>query len=183
MSTSTQTLSEFIESAVKSRKYPANTAAGRRSALNLFEAEFNETEKESIEEVKQNLNQIYNNVFNKNKSKMTAGTLETYKNRFKALLNDYEEYGTDPAKMASWNRPIREVSPKPREEKSNQSKESGPREPEDMADSASKELSRFEISLRPGVKAIVIVPSDIRTGEVDRIKKLADFLDSISVPE
>src|SRR3989344_2230656 len=104
MSTTIQSLIEFTFAAEKSRKYPSNTAGAMRSALRLFERDMTDEEKESIDTFKNHIDQISQSVFNKNKSKMSATSLETYKRRLDSLINDYEKYGTEPSKMASWDR-------------------------------------------------------------------------------
>ena len=167
---------DFIDAAEKSRKYPGNTASARRSAVRLFEHELNEQEKASLDTLKKNLDQIYTNVFNKNKSNMTVASLETYKNRFIALVKEYEKYGINPTMMANWNRPIRKISTKDDKTKNNV--------PENMEVRESEykeiEMSRFELPLRPGIKAIILVPSNITRDEVNKVRKYIDFLDSIA---
>lgn len=178
MSTTLQSLTDFITAAEKSRKYPANTAGALKSALRLYESELTDEEKESLDTFKEHLDQISQSVFNKNKSKMSAASLETYKRRLRALLNDYERYGTDPSKMASWNRV-------PRIRRSNKSlKTSGQKTPEqedavtsnERALEQSSKIIRFEISLRPDAKAIILTPSDMTTEEVNKIKGYIDYL-------
>jgi hypothetical protein len=176
-----KSLESFIDAAEKSRKYPRNTAVAYKSVLNLFAQELNDEEKKSLEKVCDNIGQIYNNVFNKNKSKMTVATLETYRRRFNSLISDYRRYGMDSSGMAKWRRPLRSVSPKRSMNGSEETKVSDPSYVEDIPVQSSHELSRFELSLRPGIKAVVVVPSDIKKSEVGQIKKLADFLEDISV--
>jgi len=170
-------LMDFIDAAQRSRKYPSNTASARRSAVRLFEPELNEQEKESLDTLKGNLDQIYQNLFNKNKSNMSAESLQTYKNRFLGLIKDYEKYGLDPTKMANWNRPLRKVLGSKHKEVSSKLSDSLNPNVERAGDF---EMSRFELPLRSGVKAIILVPSDITKEEVGKIRKYIDFLESIS---
>jgi hypothetical protein len=95
-------LYDFIDRAVKSRKYPANTGGALKTALNLFEKELNDEEKDSIETFKNNLDAIYNSVFQHNKD-FSATSLATYKSRVVKVLGDFEKYGTGPSKMANWS--------------------------------------------------------------------------------
>lgn len=168
----------FIDAAEKSRKYPGNTASARRSAVRLFEHELNEQEKTSLDILKKNIDQIYANVFNKNKSNMTVASLETYKNRFIALIKEYEKYGVNPTMMANWNRPVRKRSAK-------NDKVKNINAPADIEVKENEykevEISRFELPLRPGVKAIILVPSDVTKEEVNKVRKYIDFLDSIAL--
>ncbi len=109
---------------------------------------------------------------------MTVASLETYKNRFIALIKEYEKYGVNPTMMASWNRTIRKVSIKSDKTKSN----SAPANLEIKENDYKEiEMSRFELPLRPGVKAIILVPSDVTKDEVDKVRKYIDFLDSIAL--
>lgn len=180
MSTTIQSLTEFITAAQKSRKYPDNTAGAMRSSLRLFEPELTEEEKESLDTFKGHLDQISQSVFNKNKSKMSAVSLETYKRRINVLLRDYELYGTDPSKMASWNREVRTrnsnksklASPKNKMEQ-----EAGETGGERSLDQGST-MTRFEISLRPDVKAIILTPSDMTIDEVGKIKGYVEYLEA-----
>lgn len=94
-------LYDFIERAIKSRKYPENTGLSLKSALKLFERELNEDEKNSLDQFKRNIEQIYQTVFSKNKE-YSADSLAVYKSRVLKAINDYEKYGTDPNKMANW---------------------------------------------------------------------------------
>ena len=169
---------DFIDAAEKSRKYPSNTASARRSAIRLFEPELNDQEKESLETMKKNFDHVYQNVFSKNKSSMTAESLQTYKNRFLRVIKDYEKYGLNPTKMASWNRPVRKMSANRVVKNGNElSLHSG------SSDQDETEMSRFELPLRQNVKAIILVPSDITKSEVEKVRKYIEFLDSISQPD
>ena len=116
MQKSFQTLYSFIESAVKSRKYPENSANGYRAALKLFEAELSEEELSSIQLFSDRLEQIYSSVFSKNQLKFSAGSLVTYKSRVMKVLSDYEKYGADPTKMASWNPQVIKRGPRKKTE-------------------------------------------------------------------
>jgi site-specific recombinase XerD len=69
-------LKEFVESANRSRKYPDNTAMALKTALRLFETELREEELYSIEKFKENLDHIYQSVFEKNKTKYSSGSLD-----------------------------------------------------------------------------------------------------------
>lgn len=181
MSSVINQLFDFINTAEKNRKYPQGTALGRRAALKLFEAELNEGEKESLGTLKANLEQIYQNVFNKNKSKMNAESLVTYKKRLEKLIEDYEAYGIDPTKLANWNRATRKVRINTTQSNNQKVKEQIPNS--SSASGKEIELSRFELPLRPNVKAIIIVPSDIKKSEVEKVRKYIEFLESISNPD
>lgn len=180
MSSVTKELLDFIDTAERNRKYPLGTAAGRRSALRLFEVELNDEEKESLDTFKKNLDQIYQNVFNKNKSNMSAGSLATYKMRLESLIKDYEKYGQDPTKLANWNRPVRKYKKALLEKEAKDSIPAVEPKQEVLLPEKGLDFSRFELPLRPGIKAIIIVPSDISKSEVEKLRGYINFLDSIA---
>lgn len=180
MSSVTKELLDFIDTAERNRKYPVGTAAGRRSALRLFESELNDEEKESLDTFKKNLDQIYQNVFNKNKSNMSAGSLTTYKMRLLSLIKDYEKYGQDPTKLANWNRPVRKYNKASSDQEPKQSNPTAESKQEVLLPEKGSDFSRFELPLRPGIKAIIIVPSDISKSEVEKLRSYINFLDSIA---
>jgi hypothetical protein len=176
MSTVIKTLLGFIDTAEKNRKYPEATAAAKRAAVRLFEPELNDEERESLDTFKAHFDQIAQNVLNKNKSKMKLESLVTYRNRLSGLVSEYEKYGIDPMKMANWNRPVRKVSAQKRTEGGNRQDEPT----QEIEKYKEIDMSRFELPLRTGVKAIILVPSDITREEVGKIRKYIDFLESIS---
>lgn len=92
----------FIDRARRNRKYPDSTAQALRTSLKLYEEELSEEERLSLDIFKNNFEQITREVFNKNASKFTAGSLATYKSRVLKVIAEFEKYG-DPAKMANWN--------------------------------------------------------------------------------
>lgn len=99
-------LNDFINSAQKSRKYMENTATNYRTPLRLIIPELTDEEKNSLDLVKKNLDQIFTTLYNKNSSKLSASSIEVYKRRIRNLISDFEKYGTSPSAMANWNRPI-----------------------------------------------------------------------------
>lgn len=179
MSDTIKTLSEFIAAAEKSRKYPTNSAYGMKAALKLFEPELKDQEKESVDVFQKRFEQIYQSVFAKNKARMSIASLETYKRRLVSLLRDYEKYGMDPSKMASWTRPIRRPYGK-RIEKSSGIERQEAGVPEEPGVSSVKTegptMNRLEISLRPDARAILLLPSDLTSEEAEKIVGLVGFL-------
>lgn len=167
-------LEDFIDAAEKSRKYPRNTAAAKRSALRMFGTELNDDEAQSLEAIESNFDSIYQEVFNKNKADMSASSLLTYKRRVSGLLKDYKKYGLDPTKMANWSRPVRKTTRK------TETSENTPPSAKEPQVSEQTRVSRFELPLRDGVIVSISVPRDITKKEVQKIRKYIDFLESIS---
>jgi len=166
---------DFIDRAEKSRKYPPNTAQGLRAALRLFEAEINEEERGSLEKFTENLDQIYQMVYSKNKT-FSAGSLATYKSRILKVLSDYEKYGGDPVKMNSWSPKVINRAPKTAKEKNSTKKTLDDKDSLDLPESALVNMNRVELTLRPNTKAIILVPSDLSKEECQKIKNLLDSL-------
>src|SRR5579862_4633593 len=110
-------LYEFIDTAVRSRKYPDSTGRALKVALKLYEAELNDEERGSVDLFRQNIDHISRGVFEKNKLKFSAGSLATYKSRILKIITEYQKYGVDPAKMASWNPKV--IVRKPKSRKAN----------------------------------------------------------------
>lgn len=103
MTNSIQKLLDFIVAAERSRKYLPNVAINHRTPLRLIDPELNEEEGKSVDTLKSNLDQIFHTVYLKNQAKMSASSIEVYKRRVRSVISDYEKYGTDLSKMASWN--------------------------------------------------------------------------------
>lgn len=178
--TTFQNLIEFVDVAEKNRKYGPNTALAFKAALRLFEKELNEQEKESVDVFRDRLEQISQVVHRVNSSKFTASTIETYKRRIKSLLKDYYLYAEDPSKMAAWNRPARVVRRKSKTASDQGEKVQTASEAIDLSTSASIPMTRFELPLRPSVKAIVLTPSDITNDETKKLKKYIEYLESLT---
>ncbi len=170
-----QNLYEFIDRAVKNRKYPANTALGLKAALKLFESEVNEEEKNSVKKFEENLDQIYHAVSSKNKD-ITASSLATYKSRVLKVLRDYNTYGADPTKMNGW---IIKPLVRQKKQESSQGKAASLKTEESsevLPVSDFIGMHKIELALRPDKKFIIIVPMDISQSESATIKAVLDSL-------
>ena len=100
-------LYEFINLAEKNRKYPANTAHGRRAALKLFETVLHLDEMESLDLIQERMKEIYLSLIGRYKDKFSIKSLNTYKGRFLKVIQDYKRYGTNPEIMANWEVKLR----------------------------------------------------------------------------
>lgn len=95
-------LYEFVDLAEKNRKYPANTAHGRRAALKLFETVLHPDERQSLDLIKERVEEIYLSLISRHKDSFSIQSLNTYKGRFLKVLEDYQKYGTTPDAIISW---------------------------------------------------------------------------------
>ena len=169
-------LYEFIHTALRNRKYPPNTAQGYKAALRVFEAELNDEEKASVQKTRENIDQINNLIFSKNK--ISAGSLATYKSRLVKVVADYEKYGTDATKMANWSPKV--IAPRVKRVKNglnNSSPTSIQSEPDvDTGVAVSTNMHKIELALRPDAKFILVVPRDLKTTEVTTLQAILTSL-------
>lgn len=168
------TIREFVEAATRSRKYPENTARAIRVALKLFEAELKDDEKTSIEMFQKNLDQIYQAVFEKNKTKYSAGSLNTYRKRVSKVLGDYFTYGTDPAKLNSWSPTLRKTTPGVAKDEAVKTKKTTKIE-EDPGNGEGYTGARLDWPLANGRKAVLILPADLTISEAKIIQSLVSL--------
>lgn len=180
MSKTYQHLFEFIAAAEKSRKYPSSTATSYKTPLRLIENELNEEEKESFETFKSHIDQIFQSFYSKNPSKMSAASYEEYKRRVKRLIDDYEKYGVDPTKMASWNRPviIRKSNQQTHESKLSAANIDVPESNSGRPLEQGGAMNRFEFVFPPNRKVIILTPSDLNKEEARKIKAYIDYLEN-----
>ena len=93
---------EFIDLAEKNRKYPANTAHGRRAAVKLFETVITGDERKSLDLIQERMKEIYLNLISKHKEGFSIKSLNTYKSRFLKVIQDYQRHGTNPDAFNHW---------------------------------------------------------------------------------
>jgi hypothetical protein len=176
MSNTVEILNNFIETAKRSRKYPESSAAGFKVALRLFESELNDEEKQSIETLKENLDKIYNAVFEKNKTKYTASSLDVYRKRVSKLINDYLSYGADPTKFNSWSPLVRKTPVRKQKEPSATALAPKPsNDSSSTKDSDDRYGTRIEWPFDNDRKAILILPPDLSSNEAKTVKSIVDL--------
>lgn len=176
-----QDLYDFINTAQKNRKYVDNTAQGLRAALKLFEKELNSEEKNSIDTLESNLEEIYRNVFLKNKNNYGADSLLVYKRRINKIISDYRKYGIDPHKMASWS--VKTVIRSPRTPKGIKDKEQisnsneFPGTDSTSGTGGSSPYHKIEIALGNSItKSVLIIPKDMKKSDAAILKSIIDNL-------
>lgn len=173
--TTIDSLLEFLEAAERSRKYTPGVASNLRSVLRLIKQELNEEELTSLEVLKNHVQMIFNNVYQKKKGDFTANSLRTYAVRLGRLLRDYEAYGLDPQKMASWNPESRTRMIKSKKTNNGIENDIQPVEEVEQKQSGPG-LNRIELFLRPetNTRAFILIPYDLTEGEALRLKSMID---------
>lgn len=192
-------LVSFIDLAEKNRKYPENTAQGLRAALKVFGKELKADEFNSINLIEERLDEIFLDVLNANKETYSIDSLNTYKARFAKVLNEYKRYGQNPSKMQNW-------AIKPRKVIHHDSPAAISQDTKDVKKDTSSQVPsanlpspvhnvenskasgdpvsavlpdnyhRLELALRPGIKAILTLPSDLTAPEAETIKSIINSL-------
>lgn len=182
MATKFTALYDFIEVAEKSRKYPKSTAKGLKVALRVFEEQLQEEEKNSLTLFMERFEPIYQTVFTHNGTRFSAGSMSVYKSRVLKVVRDYQRYGVDPTKIASWNPPVVVRKRKSPAETPSEvlEKDAGSSLDDAVGDVPStpqgNDTHRVTLALREGKKFIVEVPRDISTHDVTVIKAILDSL-------
>ena len=173
MTATIKDLYDFIETAMRNRKYPTSTAQGLRAAVKLFDSELNDDERKSLDTVKGNVEQIYQSVFTKNKN-FTAASLATYKSRFLKVISDYEKYGTDPTKMTNWNPKVITRTKKATKEPATNftPKDEGPDNTDGLTGAIPTNMHKIELALRHDAKFILIIPRDLKQTEVTTLNAI-----------
>jgi len=176
-------LYDFIDTALRNRKYPPNTAQGYKAALRVFDAELNDEEKGSVQKTIDNIDQISNLIFGKNK--ISAGSLATYKSRLIKVVADYNKYGTDATKMANWSPKV--IAPRAkriRNDSSNTASSSSQLDENiEVGSVVPSNMHKIELALRPDVKFTLIVPRDLRATEVTTLQAILTSLINESASE
>lgn len=174
-------LYDFIDKAIKNRKYLPNTGQSLKGALKAFEPELNEEERGSIQTFKDNIDHIVSTIYNKKGNAVSAASLSTYKSRILKVIGDYEKYGTDPVKMTSWSPPkpaIREK--KDRIQVSKEDSGSKSKVDDELIGNLPSGMHKMDLQLRPGVKFTFILPYDLTNKEVVKINSV---LGSLAIDE
>lgn len=165
-----QDLYDFIDRAVKSHKYPDNTAWSLKSALKKFEPILNDEERASVSKIKENLAPLTQKLFSKDKNS-SASSLNAYRKRVHKLIGDFEKYGSDPSKMANWT-----VKTIIRTKRKTSTSAPVSESESDVVATTAQGMARIELPLRPGMKFVLIVPQDISGQERSILKGLLDSL-------
>ena len=165
-----QKIYDFIDLAEKNRKYPANTAHGRRAALKLFDTVLNEDERESLELIEERMGEIYLSLISKHKESFSIKSLNTYKGRFLSLIRDYKRYGAKPDAIVHWEAKERKYTVK------NIKDDTKDISLHNISFPTHRGVHKFQVALEGGQTGIIEVPADISSHDVAVIKKILDSL-------
>lgn len=170
-------LFEFIDRAERNRKYLPNTANNYRTPLKIIEGELSDEERSSVDLIKEHLDQILHFVYSKNPDKWSASSIEEYKRRLRRLIVDFEIYGNDPAKLASWSKPI--VTRKSKADKPQLGYKIKDRNEIMSGFSNVQEVSsltKHEEVLSKG-KAVIFTPSELDHNDINVLRAYINYLE------
>ncbi len=160
-------IQEFINLAQKNRKYPANTAHGKRAALKLFETVLHPDELESLELIEDRMKEIYLSLISRHQHTFSIKSLNTYKGRFLKTIQDYKRYGKDPDAFSRW-----EV--KNRKQKDKDTKEDTKKDTSlsNISSSIHSPVHKIQITLESGKTFSMEIPQNISKGDSTIIQKI-----------
>jgi hypothetical protein len=171
-----KTLNEFVEMALRNRKYANNSAYGYKAALRVFNEELSPEERESFDLFKNRFDQIFTNIVAKKQKDFNISSLQVYKFRVLKVLGDYEKYGVDPSKMAGWVGNVKKVHISKDKGGTVLPQDRGVQVVDIPVVDSSLDYNRHEISLRPSKRIVVIYPSDFTLKEAKSIKSFGEYL-------
>jgi len=162
-------LYEFINLAQKNRKYPANTAHGRRAALKLFETVLHPDELEDLDLIEERMKEIYLSLISRHKDNFSIKSLNTYKGRFLKVIKDYKKYGTNLDNITSWEIKPRKYKDRVLDEKKDTIVSS-------VSSSIHRHVYKISISLTDGRSCSIELPANPSKEDVAIITKIIGSL-------
>ncbi len=164
-------LYEFIDLAQKNRKYPQNTAHGRRAALKLFETVLHPDELESLGLIEERMKEIFLSLISKHRDTFSIKSLQTYKGRLLNLLQDYKRYGANPEAFTQWEIKIRKTKNK---DTTLDTIKDTPLST--LSSSIHRAVYKIQISLENGSSCTMELPPTITKEDASIITKIIDSL-------
>ena len=168
-----QNLYEFISLAEKNRKYPANTAHGKRAALKLFETVLHPDELESLALVESRIKEIFLSLISTYREKFNIQSLNTYKGRFLKLIQDYKRYGADPSALAKWEVKLRHYKNKDDQEDTVEDSDKDIK-PSSISYPIHSSVYKIQIVLKNGSPFTIELPPGITKEDASIITKIID---------
>ncbi len=164
-------LYDFIALAEKNRKYPANTAHGKRAALKLFETALHPDELQSLDLILERMEEIYLTLITQHKDKFSIKSLNTYKGRFINLIQDYKKYGANPEDIIHWEVKPRKHTAQETIEDTNKDIPLSP-----ISSPIHRGVHKLEIVLESGGICSLQAPLAISKKDAQKIKDVLDAL-------
>jgi RNAse (barnase) inhibitor barstar len=155
----------FLEFSKNNKKYTEPVANNIKSALKIFEQELTEQEAGSIDVAQNNIDEIFIGVVSHNKKKSIA-SLNAYKARVIRVMQDYQKYGKNPAKIQNWE---------PKERKSTGVFNLKDKKDKDLSLPINTLVNKIELPLENGVVQISL-PTEISHPDAQKIKNIIDAL-------
>jgi len=168
-------LYEFIHLAEKNRKYPQNTAHGKRAALKLFETVLHADEVESLELIEERMKEIYLSLISKHKDTFSIQSLNTYKGRLLKLIQDYKKYGADPQALARWEVKLRKYKNKTTTQDATEDVKKDS-ELSSLSYPIHKGVYKIQISLEGGLNCTIELPAKLTKQDISIITKIVGSL-------
>lgn len=163
-------LYDFIDLAQKNRKYPPNTAHGKRAAAKIFDTVVTVDERQSLKLIEERMEEIYLSLISKYKDSFSIKSLHTYKGRFLKVIQDYRRYGKEPDAMVHWEAKHRKYTIR-------NMKDSAKDIPiHNLSFPTHKGVHKLEISLESGEICSIQAPSTISKKDAQKIKGVLDAL-------
>jgi hypothetical protein len=161
-------LEYFLSRAIKLGKYSSATGANISHSLGLLKRLLTDDEPRSADYFREHATEIYM------RSGHTEPSILSYRARLERLLEDYAMHGASDKSLFEWKPAARRKRPSV-PEKRDRSEGSEEKEPVVTGGVA---VHRLELTVRPGVKASIVVPADITKEEA---KKLIALLETIAL--
>ncbi len=164
-------LYEFIDLAQKNRKYPNNTAQGKRASLKLFETVIHPDELESLDLIEERMKEIFLSLVSRYKDNFSIQSLNTYKGRFLKTIQDYKRYGKDTEVFSQWEAKHRDYKSKDNTKDSQKDRLlSSP------SLSTNSHVYKLQISLRDGLTCTIELPPKLTKEDASIITKIIGSL-------
>lgn len=154
---------EFINLAQKNRKYPQNTAHGKRAALKLFETVLHPDELESLELIEDRMKEIYLSLISRHQHTFSIKSLNTYKGRLLKTIQDYKRYGKDPDTFSHWEAKNRKHKDKDSKKDTSLS---------NLSTSIHSPVHKIQITLESGKTFSMEIPQNISAEDFPIITKI-----------
>jgi len=177
-------LMEFLEYVENHGLWKANTAVGYRSAASKVAGDLTEQEADDVRQI--DLDLLFQRFMNRNRVKVSPGTLATYKQRLQKAIGEFQRYREDPigykpsvggGRSPSGDGGSRSAKPA-RKRPVTEPAATTPSTAATPSGPSGTQMLNIPFPLRPDFLASVQVPRDLKKTEADR---LAAFIKALAV--